>query len=337
MQDLLGSLLFMLANSSAAWIAVILVVGLLVGSFLNVVIHRLPIMMEREWKAQAEEILGKPSAPDEAEASAAEACAAEASADAATDAETPVSGDEPPVTSAPAPYNLVVPRSACPNCGAMITAAQNIPVISYLLLAGACANCGVRISVRYPLIELFTGVLSALVAWKFGFTWYCGAALVLTWALVALSVIDFDHQLLPDDITLPLLWIGLLLSLAPAIPALGLPVDSRSSIIGAAVGYVSLWSVYKLFKWLTGKEGMGYGDFKLFAALGAWLGWQMLLVILLISASSGAIVGIALIVLRGRDRNIPIPFGPYLAAAGWIALMWGDWFIGSYLRASGLE
>jgi len=307
MQDLLGSLLFMLANSSATWIALMLVAGLLVGSFLNVVIHRLPIMMEREWKTQAEEILG-------------------------------ASAYQPPPANdaAPKPYNLVVPRSACPKCGAMITATQNIPVISYLLLGGACANCGVKISVRYPLIELFTGVLSALVAWKFGFTWYCGAALVLTWALVALSVIDFDHQLLPDDITLPLLWIGLLLSLAPTLPAVGLPVDSRSSIIGAIAGYLSLWSVYKVFKWLTGKEGMGYGDFKLFAALGAWLGWQMLLVILLLSAFTGAVVGIALIAFRGRDRNIPIPFGPYLAAAGWIALMWGDRLIGSYLRFSGL-
>jgi len=326
MQDLLGSLLFMLANSPAAWIALMLIVGLLVGSFLNVVIHRLPIMMEREWQSQAEEILGK-----QADAGA----GAGAGADASAGAEAPVAGDHPPVT--PAPYNLVVPRSACPKCGAMITAAQNIPIISYLLLGGACAKCGERISIRYPLIELCTGVLSALVAWKFGFTWYCGAALVLTWALVALSAIDIDHQLLPDDITLPLLWIGLLLSLAPTNPSFGLPVDSHASIIGAVAGYLSLWSVYKLFKWITGKEGMGYGDFKLFAALGAWLGWQMLLVILLISAFSGAVVGVALIALRGRDRNIPIPFGPYLAVAGWIALMWGDRLMSSYLRANGLE
>lgn len=308
MQDLLGSLLFMLATSSAAWIASMLIVGLLVGSFLNVVIHRLPIMMEREWQAQAEEIVGprayEPPAPDRAP---------------------------------PAVYNLVVPRSACPKCGTMITAAQNIPVISYLLLGGACANCGARISIRYPLIELLTGALSALVAWKFGFTWYCGAALVLTWSLVALSAIDFDHQLLPDDITLPLLWVGLLLSVAPTIAEFGLPVDSSSSIIGAAAGYVSLWSIYKLFKRLTGKEGMGYGDFKLLAALGAWLGWQMLLVIVLISAFAGTVVGVTLIALRGRDKDIPIPFGPYLAVAGWIALMWGDELIGGYLRATGLQ
>ena len=284
------------------------VLGLLVGSFLNVVIHRLPIMMEREWQAQAEEILG-------------------------------ANAYEPPrlESTTPAPYNLVIPRSACPKCGAQITALQNIPVVSYLVLGGACANCGTRISIRYPLIELLTGVLSAAVAWKFGVSWYCGAALVLTWALVALSAIDFDHQLLPDDITLPLLWIGLLLSLAPTIPAFGLPVSSGDSILGAIAGYVSLWSVYKLFKGLTGKEGMGYGDFKLFAALGAWFGWQMLLVIILLSASAGAVVGVALVMLRGRDRNIPIPFGPYLAVAGWIALMWGDRLIDAYLRVSGLR
>jgi leader peptidase (prepilin peptidase) / N-methyltransferase len=308
MQDVLDTLLLMLTASPAAWIAFILVIGLLVGSFLNVVIHRLPIMMEREWKAQAEDILG-------------------------TRAYEPPRLEE----TANAPYNLVVPRSACPKCGAMITALQNIPVISYVFLRGACANCGAKISIRYPLIELLTGVLSAAVAWKFGVTWYCGAALVLTWALVALSAIDFDHQLLPDDITLPLLWIGLLLSLAPTIPAFGLPVDTTDSVIGATAGYVSLWSVYKLFKWLTGKEGMGYGDFKLLAVLGAWLGWQMLPVVILISAFAGAIVGIALVTFRGRDRDIPIPFGPYLAAAGWIALMWGDRLIDSYLHVSGIR
>jgi leader peptidase (prepilin peptidase)/N-methyltransferase len=263
-------------------------------------------MMEREWRDQAADILG------------------------ARSYEPPRFGNTGTTT-----YNLAVPRSACPKCGAMITALQNIPVISYLVLRGACANCRAKISVRYPLIELFTGVLSAAVAWKFGFTWYCAAALLFTWALVALSVIDFDHQLLPDDITLPLLWLGLLLSLAPT-PSLELPVDSRSSILGAVAGYVSLWSVYKLFKWITGKEGMGYGDFKLLAALGAWLGWQMLLLIILLSAFTGAIVGIALVAFRGRDRNIPIPFGPYLAAAGWIALMWGDRIIASYLDISGL-
>ncbi len=308
MQDLLGSLLYLLTSSPTAWTVSMLVLGLLVGSFLNVVIHRLPIMMEREWQSQAREILGQ----DVYDPPRAEPVAQE-------------------------PYNLVVPRSACPKCGAQITALQNIPVISYLFLRGACANCKTKISIRYPLIELFTGVLSAAVAWKFGFTWYCGAALVLTWALVALSAIDIDHQLLPDDITLPLLWLGLLLSLAPTLPQFGLPADPRSSIVGAVLGYLSLWSVYKLFKLLTGKEGMGYGDFKLLAALGAWLGWQMLLLIILLSAFAGAVVGITLVVLRGRDRNIPIPFGPYLAAAGWVALMWGDRLTGVYLSATGLN
>ena len=307
MHELLAATAEIFEMFPAAWIALIFVVGLLVGSFLNVVIHRLPIMMEREWQLQAREILGAPIY-------------------------------EPP-RDAPVqhqPYNLVVPRSACPTCGTQITALQNVPIISYLFLRGACANCGAKISIRYPLIELFTGVVSAAVAWKFGFTWYCGAALVLTWALVALSAIDIDHQLLPDDITLPLLWLGLLLSLAPTLPELGMPVDMQSSILGAAVGYLSLWSVYKLFKWATGKEGMGYGDFKLLAALGAWLGWQMLLPIILLSAFVGAVVGISLIVLRGRDRNIPIPFGPYLAAAGWIALMWGDQLVSAYSRSVGL-
>jgi leader peptidase (prepilin peptidase)/N-methyltransferase len=287
-----------------AWVTVVFFLSLLVGSFLNVVIHRVPIMLDREWKAQAEQLL-QPAASDAA-------------------------------PSQSAPYNLFVPRSACPKCGATITAAQNVPVISWLLLRGKCAKCGVKISARYPIVELSTAILSALVAWKFGVAWYTGAALLLTWALIALSVIDFDTQLLPDNITLPLVWAGLLISLAPSIPDLGLPVDPRSSIIGAAVGYLSLWSVFQLFKLVTGKEGMGYGDFKLFAALGAWLGWQMLPLIIILSAFTGAVVGILLIVVRGRDRNIPIPFGPYLAAAGWIALMWGDELVGSYMRASGI-
>jgi leader peptidase (prepilin peptidase)/N-methyltransferase len=291
-----------------AWVAVVFFLSLLVGSFLNVVIHRVPIMLDREWKAQAEQML-RPATADAG------------------------------VESAPqqsAPYNLFVPRSACPKCGAQITAAQNVPVISWLLLKGKCAKCGARISARYPIVELSTAILSGLVAWKFGVAWYTGAALLLTWALIALSVIDFDTQLLPDNITLPLVWAGLLVSLAPTIAELGLPLDPRSSIIGAAAGYLSLWSVFHLFKLVTGKEGMGYGDFKLFAALGAWLGWKMLPLVIILSAFTGAVVGILLIVVRGRDRNIPIPFGPYLAAAGWIALMWGEELVGSYLRASGL-
>jgi leader peptidase (prepilin peptidase) / N-methyltransferase len=259
-------------------------------------------MLEREWRAQAEQAL------------------------------------QPDLEADPQPkYNLVVPRSACPKCGAQITVLQNIPVVSYLLLGGKCASCGAKISARYPLVELGTAILSALVAWKFGFVWYTAAALLLTWMLVALTGIDIDHQLLPDSMTLPLVWLGLLLSLAASVPDIGLPVDPRSSIIGAAAGYLSLWSVYHLFRLLTGKEGMGYGDFKLFAALGAWLGWQMLLPIILLAAFSGAVIGILMIVIRGRDRNIPIPFGPYLAAAGWIALMWGDQIVTSYLHFAGVS
>ena len=312
MQQVFDLLIYGLTTSSVTWISLIFVFGLIIGSFLNVVIHRVPIMLDREWRAQAEEVLRS---------------------DGAAQAETEL----PKSSAAPAAaYNLFVPRSACIKCGAMITAAQNIPVISYLLLKGKCAKCGVRISPRYPVVELTTAILSALVAWKFGFTWYTGAALLLTWSLVALSGIDIDHQLLPDNITLPLLWIGILLSLAGTVPAIGLPVDPRSSIIGAVAGYLSLWSIYHLFKLLTGKQGMGYGDFKLLAALGAWLGWQMLLMIVLLSAFTGAVVGIAMIVVRGRDRNIPIPFGPYLAGGGWIALMWGQELVGSYLRVSGL-
>jgi leader peptidase (prepilin peptidase) / N-methyltransferase len=296
------------------WIAVVFIFSLLVGSFLNVVIHRVPIMLEREWQAQAQEILREKQG------------------------DVRLLQPDPQHPAPPQPkYNLVVPRSACPKCGAMITAAQNIPVVSYLLLGGKCANCGTRISVRYPLVELGTAILSALVAWKFGFVWYTAAALLLTWMLIALTGIDIDHQLLPDNMTLPLLWMGLLLSLAGSIPAIGLPVDPRSSIIGAAAGYLSLWSVYHGFRLLTGKEGMGYGDFKLFAALGAWLGWQMLLPIILLAAFTGAVLGIAMILLRGRDRNIPIPFGPYLAAAGWIALMWGDEIVASYLHIAGVS
>ena len=220
----------------------------------------------------------------------------------------------------------------------MIPAWQNIPLLSYFILGGRCSSCSARISIRYPVIELITGVLSALVAWRFGFSWELLAALVFTWSLIALSGIDIDHQLLPDSITLPLLWLGLLISLAyGGQTSLSIPVDPRTSIIGAAAGYLSLWSVYHLFRLLTGKEGMGYGDFKLFAVFGAWFGWQMLLLIILIAASVGAVVGIVLIVLKRHGRDLPIPFGPYLAAAGWIALMWGPELIERYLHMTGLR
>ena len=235
-------------------------------------------------------------------------------------------------------YNLLVPRSRCPSCNAGITALQNIPVVSWLLLGGKCASCRTSISVRYPIVEFATAVLSAVVALHFGWHWQTLAALLFTWALIALTVIDLDHTLLPDVITIPLLWLGLLLSLfwhagltAPA------PTDPTSAILGAVCGYLILWTVYWAFKLVTGKDGMGYGDFKLLGALGAWMGWQMLPLILLLSAFAGAVIGIALILLRGRDRNVPIPFGPYLAAAGWIALLWGPQIMGSSLTLTGLR
>jgi leader peptidase (prepilin peptidase)/N-methyltransferase len=293
--------------------------SLLVGSFLNVVIHRLPIMLDRQWREQAQEML------------------AEATTGGATAVSAADEGSLP--ASAPAGrYNLVTPRSACPHCGAAIGAHQNIPVVSWLLLGGKCASCKAKISPRYPIVELGTALLSAAVVWRFGWHWQSVAALFFTWALVALTVIDLDHQILPDIITLPLLWLGLLASLAwhPGLTA-PIPSDPYSAIIGAAAGYLLLWSVYWAFKLLTGKEGMGYGDFKLFGAFGAWMGWQMLPLILLFSALAGAVIGVLLILLRGRDRNIPIPFGPYLAAAGWIALMWGPQIVDGYLTVSGLN
>jgi leader peptidase (prepilin peptidase)/N-methyltransferase len=298
----------LLATAPALLIGSAFLLSLLIGSFLNVVIHRLPVMLDRQWRAQAEEVL--------------------------TDGSTAPA----PAAPEPAAYNLVTPRSACPRCNASIRAHQNIPVVSYLLLGGKCANCKAKISPRYPIVELATAILSAAVVWRFGWHWQSVAALFFTWALVALTVIDLDHQILPDIITLPLLWLGLLLSLAwhAGLPP-PIPIDPASAIIGGAAGYLTLWSVYWAFKLLTGKEGMGYGDFKLFGAFGAWMGWQMLPLILLLSAFTGAVIGIVLIVVRGRDRNIPIPFGPYLAAAGWIALMWGPQIVGSYLSISRLD
>jgi leader peptidase (prepilin peptidase) / N-methyltransferase len=291
-----------LQSFPAVFIASSLVLGLLVGSFLNVVIYRLPIMLDREWRAQ---------------------CAELAAGDAAATAVAP---------GAPEPFNLLVPRSACPACKTPIKALHNVPVVSWLLLRGRCAACGARVSARYPLVEALTGILSALVAWKFGFGWPALAALVFTWSFVALTFIDIDHQLLPDVVTLPLLWLGLLLSLwAPQAGGAPIPVDMRSSILGAVAGYLSLWSVYHVFRLLTGKEGMGYGDFKLLAAIGAWLGWQMLLPTILVSALVGAIIGIAALMVQGKDRSTPIPFGPFLAAAGWLMLMFGHEIVSGYL------
>ncbi len=287
----------------------VFVLGLTVGSFLNVVIYRLPIMLEREWRSQANELLT-----------------------------APVAEPAPAGAELPAHFSLSVPRSACPTCRTPIAAWHNIPLLSWLVLGGRCASCKAPISWRYPGVELATGVLSALVAWHFGFGIPLGCALLMTWSLIALTGIDADHQLLPDDITLPLLWAGLLAAvLFGAGEGWPIPVAPRDAIIGAAAGYSSLWGVYHLFRLVTGKEGMGYGDFKLFAALGAWLGWRLLPLVILLAAATGATVGILMIVARGRDRAAPMPFGPYLAAAGWLAMMYGNDIVSSYLRLSGLQ
>jgi leader peptidase (prepilin peptidase)/N-methyltransferase len=227
-------------------------------------------------------------------------------------------------------FNLVLPLSRCPSCNTPIKPYQNIPVISYVFLKGRCANCRHPISLRYPIIEAFTSLMSVIVAWHFGYALETIFALLLTWSLIALSFIDIDHHLLPDSIILPLLWLGLLLSL------FGVFTDSHASIIGAVAGYLVLWSVYHLFKLATGKEGMGFGDFKLLALFGAWLGWQYLPLIILLSSLVGAVIGISMMIIAKRDHNIPIPFGPYLAVAGWIALLWGDRINALYLNSIGL-
>jgi len=317
---MLNDVAVLYSNSPPLFAGSVFVLGLVVGSFLNVVIYRLPIMLEREWRAQAAELMPAASAAAIAAAAAPSAAA--------------------PIPAAPGPPNhftLIAPRSACPACHAPIKAWQNIPVISWLILGGRCAACKAKISVRYPLVELATGFLSAWVAWHFGLSAATACALVVTWALIALTGIDVDHQLLPDSITIPLLWAGLLAAVLIG-PRAGapLPVSPRGAIIGAAAGYSSLWLVYHAFRLITGKEGMGYGDFKLLAALGAWLGWKVLPPVILLSAATGAVIGILMIVLRGRDRAAPMPFGPYLAAAGWLAMMYGDAFINGYLRVSGL-
>jgi len=278
-------------------------VGLVIGSFLNVVIYRLPIMLQREWRSQSRELLT------------------------AEGIELPAPPDEPA-------FNLVTPRSCCPECKTPIKAWQNIPLLSFAILRGRCGACGTAISWRYPIVELVTGLLSGLVAWHFGFGVQAFGALLLTWALIALTLVDYDTQLLPDVITLPLLWLGI--GFALLFPAPEGFTTLTDSVIGAVAGYLSLWSVYHLFKLATGKEGMGYGDFKLLGALGAWLGWKMLFPIILLSALVGALTGIAMIVLRGRDHQLPIPFGPFLAAAGFIALLWGPQLVARYLEVSGL-
>jgi leader peptidase (prepilin peptidase)/N-methyltransferase len=263
------------------WVA--LVLGLCIGSFLNVVIHRLPRMMERGWREECAELAGTPVAP-----------------------------------APEGRYNLLVPRSACPGCGHRISSLENVPVVSWLALRGKCSACSKPIAARYPIVELLGGLIAAYAAWRYGPTLAALGAMGFGWALLALTAIDLDTQLLPDDITLPLLWAGLLVNLAGTFTPL------RSALIGAVAGYLSLWLVYWGFKLATGKEGMGYGDFKLLAAIGAWLGWQKLPMVILLSSVVGAAVGIALIVFARHGREKPIPFGPYLAIAGFVALFWGD-------------
>ncbi len=291
--------LSMLSNIPALFSALAGVIGLLVGSFLNVVIYRLPIMMQRGWRKECTEYLQ-------------------------LDAEATLGaiGEEP--------FNLVFPLSRCPGCNTPIKPYQNIPVISYLFLKGKCATCGCHISMRYPVIEVLTAIASIIIAWHFGYTPQAAFALLLTWTLIALIFIDIDHQLLPDSITLPMLWLGMCLSLFNVF------TDAHASIIGAVAGYMALWAVFHLFKLATGKEGMGYGDFKLLALFGAWLGWQYLPIIILLSSLVGAVIGLGMIVFVKHDHNVPIPFGPYLAIAGWIALLWGNDLNQLYLSTVGL-
>ncbi|MEC7369727.1 MAG: A24 family peptidase [Pseudomonadota bacterium] len=265
--------------------------GLSIGSFLNVVVHRLPIMLKQEWQSEARLLLDV-QVPDKQESKR---------------------------------YNLVTPRSACPACGQPISAIHNIPLISYLLLKGRCASCQARIALRYPLLELVTGVATVTVISVLGPTMQGMLACLLTYSLIALSQIDFETKLLPDDITLPILWLGLIANIYDTF------TDLQSAVIGTVLGYLALWTVYQGFRVITGKEGMGFGDFKLLALLGAWLGWQALTFIILMSSIIGTLVGITLILL-GRDRNDAIPFGPYLAGAGWISLLWGDILLSRYLQ-----
>jgi leader peptidase (prepilin peptidase)/N-methyltransferase len=276
------SSLALLAGTPWLFFLGVTLLGLVVGSFLNVVIHRLPRMLQQEWRQECQALLDSPQT-------------------------------EPPAQ----PYNLLVPRSACPHCGHQISALENIPILSFLWLRGRCSACGAKVSWQYPLIEGGSAILAIVLAIHFGPTWKLLAALLLTWALLSLAAIDLQTHLLPDKITLPLLWGGLLVN------SFGLFTSLQASVTGAMAGYLALWSVYHLFRLFTGKEGMGYGDFKLLAALGAWLGWQQLPIIIILSSIVGATVGIGLILFRGHQKNIPIPFGPYLAAAGWLALLFG--------------
>jgi leader peptidase (prepilin peptidase)/N-methyltransferase len=284
-----------LASSALALVLSALVLGLIVGSFLNVLVWRLPKMLEREWREQANDVLGLP-----------------------------------PESPGPA-YNLLRPHSQCPHCAQPIRAWENIPIISYLLLRGRCAKCKTPIGKRYPITELACGLVTAFVAWHFGLGWQAGLVLILSWGLLAMSLIDADHQLLPDVLVLPLLWLGLIVN------SFGLFVSLHDALWGAVAGYMSLWSVYWLFKLLTGKDGMGFGDFKLLAMLGAWGGWQILPLTILLSSLLGAVLGLIFLRVRNVQTSTPIPFGPYLAIAGWIALLWGGQITDSYLQSVGFK
>ena len=284
-------LIELLKQNITFFLSTIFILGLLVGSFLNVVIYRLPIIFKREWRKDCCNYLEENYK-----------------------ANIQIENNKEPSS----PFNLVKPDSACPNCGHKIRAWENIPIVSYLFLKAKCSNCNASISIRYPLVEFLSAILATICAWHFGFSIEAGAAIILSWALISLALIDYDTQYLPDQITLPFLWLGLLLNLNNTF------IDLESAIIGAVAGYLSLWSVYHLFKLITKKEGMGYGDFKLLALLGAWMGWQILPVIIILSSLVGSIIGITLIILKKQQRDIPIPFGPYLAIAGWIALLWGS-------------
>jgi leader peptidase (prepilin peptidase)/N-methyltransferase len=305
----------LLEQQPGLFYTLIFILGLLIGSFLNVVIYRYPIMLKRQWKTECTEYL---SQQDELSSLKQEPEKEQI--------------DKEQDLQQTARFDLIYPHSRCPNCQHKITALENIPIISWLFLKGKCSNCKTSISTRYPLVEFLTACLSLLVAYKFGYGYTTLCLLGFTWSLICLSLIDFDTQFLPDDITLPLLWAGLLVSLLNLSS-----VSITDSIIGVMAGYVSLWSVYKLFKLFPGKEGMGYGDFKLLAALGAWLGWQMLPIVIFLSAFVGAIVGISMMLFLGRDKNIPIPFGPYLATAGFLALTFGPEINNYYLSVIGMS
>lgn len=288
-----------------AYLGFVILIGLAMGSFLNVVIYRLPVMMERNWHRDSLAFLAQNAAQDtdRSDASVSEG-----------DSDTVGNGEDAKQET----FNLAIPDSRCPHCNHAIRAWENIPVVSYLLLRGKCSSCHAPISPRYPLVELVTAILSGFIAYHFGVSWSALLALIFTWALITLTLIDYDQHLLPDNITLPLLWFGLAANIS------GVFCDLDDAVIGAIAGYLLLWSVYWLFKLATGKEGMGYGDFKLLAALGAWLGWQSLPLIILLSSSVGALWGLLLIIFAGRDSQRPMPFGPYLAVAGWIAMIWGQ-------------